>query len=187
MENYYEKLNDYYREKNSGKKCKGCKEFKSFKEDNGILSFSCGGKDKCSKSFKIELSNYISYTDILHQYQLFLNKNNIKESEKESLKTDLENILKLGEKQLLKNNNINNKKKLINVYNDLKIKTKVEQTKLLNDINDIDYSGNVDKRELIKRYHSLNNILLQNYKELCELYETPYDDYIMIHTGKILS
>ena len=32
MEKYYESLNEYYRELNSGKKCKYCKEKKEFKE-----------------------------------------------------------------------------------------------------------------------------------------------------------
>lgn len=187
MEEYYEKLNEYYREKNSGKKCKSCKEFKTFKEENGILSFSCGGKDKCSRSFKIELSEYINYNDTLHEYNNFLNKNNnMKQSDKDSLIKNLEEILKLGEKQIIKNNNIINKKKLISNYNDLKVKTTVEQSKLLNDINDDEYLGSVDKRELIKRYHSLNTILFENYKELCELYEIPTDENIMINKGKVI-
>jgi hypothetical protein len=191
MESYYEKLNEYYREKNKGIKCKGCKELKVFKEDKGILSFSCGGKDKCSRSFKIKLSEYINYNDTLHEYNNFLNKNsNMKKSEKDNLITNLKDILKLGEQQLIKNNNFINKKKLITKYNDLKVKTKVEQGKLLNDINDPEYSAaaaGVEKHDLVKRYHSLNSILSENYKELCELYETPKNENIMINKGKVLA
>ena len=188
MESYYEKLNEYYREKNSSIKCKGCKELKVFKEDKGVLSFSCGGKDKCSRSFKIKLSEYINYNDTLHEYNNFLNKNsNMKHSEKDSLITNLKDILKLGEKQLIKNNDFIHKKKLITNYNELKVKTKVEQSKLLNDINDPEYSGSADKHELIKRYHSLNSVLSENYKELCEIYETPINENIMINKGKVLA
>tara|TARA_B100000900_G_C20585278_1_gene719294 strand:- start:829 stop:1386 length:558 start_codon:yes stop_codon:yes gene_type:complete len=184
MESYYEKLNEYYRQKNSGIKCKGCKEKKIFKEENGILSFSCGGKDNCSKSFTIKLSKYINFVDTLNDFNLFLSKQEkIKESEKKVIRNQLEEILKLGKKQIIKNNDVINKKNHINSYNDLKIKTKIEQSKLLNDINDNDYSGNIDKNELIKRYHSLNNILSEKYNQLCELYETPQDNYIMIDKG----
>ena len=185
MESYYEKLNEYYREKNSGVKCKGCKEKKILKEENGILSFSCGGKEKCSRSFKIELSQYVNYNNILHNYEEFVSKNNLKVQDKESIKKNLEDILKLGRKQLIKNNNIINKKKLINDYNDLKVKTKIEQSKILNDINDPEYSGNVEVSELVKRYNSLNNILTKNYNELREFYETHKNDDIMISKGKI--
>ena len=92
MESYYEKLNEYYREKNKGIKCKGCKELKVFKEDKGILSFSCGGKDKCSRSFKIKLSEYINYNDILHEYTNFINKNNVKQKDKDSITKNLEDV-----------------------------------------------------------------------------------------------
>ena len=185
MEDYYEKLNEYYREKNSTVKCKGCKEKKILKEDNGNLMFSCGGKEKCSRSFKIELSQYINYNDILHEYTNFINKNNVKQKDKDSITKNLEDILKLGKKQLVKTNDIANKKKHINNYNDLKVKTKIEQSKLLNDINDPEYSGNVEISELVKRYHSLNTILTENYKELCELYENPKILDIMISKGKV--
>lgn len=185
MESYYEKLNEYYREKNSGVKCKGCKEKKILKEENGILSFSCGGKDKCSRSFKIELSQYINYNNTLHNYEDFVNNNNLKVKDKDSIKKNLEDILKLGKKQLIKNNNIINKKKLINDYNDLKVKTKNEQSKILNDINDPEYSGNVETSELVKRYHSLNGILTKSYNELRELYETHKNDDIMVSKGKV--
>jgi len=185
MESYYEKLNEYYREKNKGIKCKGCKEKKIFKEENGILSFSCGGKEKCSRSFKIELSQYINYNDILHNYEEFTNKNNLKVQDKDDIKKNLEDILKLGDKQLIQNNNIINKKKLINDYNDLKVKTEIEQSKILNDINDPEYSGNVEIYELVKRYHSLNSILTKNYNDLRKLYENHKNDDIMISKGKV--
>ena len=184
MESYYEKLNDYYREKNSGVRCKGCKEKKIFKEENGILSFSCGGEGKCSRSFTIKLSKYINYVNTLNDFHIFLNnEGKIKESDKTIIKKQLEEILKLGKIQIIKNNDIINKKDHIDNYNDLKIKTKIEQSKLLNDINDNEYSGNIDKNELIKRYYSLNNILSQKYIELCELYENPQNNYVMIDKG----
>jgi hypothetical protein len=149
--------------------------------------FSCGGKEKCSRSFKIELSQYINYNDVLHNYEDFINKNNlkVKDKDKDSIKKNLDDILKLGKKQLIKNNNIINKKKLIIDYNDLKVKTKIEQSKILNDINDPEYSGNIEISELVKRYHSLNNILTKNYNELKELYETHKDNDIVISKGKI--
>lgn len=184
MESYYEKLNEYYREKNSGTKCKGCKEKKIFKEENDMLSFSCGGTENCSKKFTIKLSKYINYVNTLNYFHIFLNKEGkIKDSEKNSIKNQLEEILKLGEKQIIKNNNIINKKNHIDSYNDLKIKTKIEQSKLLNDINDDEYSGNIERDELIKRYYTLNNILSEKYNELCELYENPQNDYVMIDKG----
>ena len=184
MEKYYEKLNEYYREKNSGKKCKSCKEFKTFKEENGILSFSCGGKDKCSRSFKIELSKYINYVETLHEFRAFINKEgNLKISDKENIKIQLEEILKIGKKQLIQNNKVTSKQSMINDYNDLKIKTKIEQSKLLNDINDDEYLGSVDEYDLINRYQSLNNVLNEKYKDLCESYEEPQNNYVMVHKG----
>ena len=95
----------------------------------------------------------------------------------------LHQLKKLGEKQIIKNNNIINKKKLISNYNDLKVKTTVEQSKLLNDINDDEYLGSVDKYDLINRYQSLNNVLNEKYKDLCESYEEPQNNYVMVHKG----
>lgn len=186
MDSYYEGVNEYYRELNGATKCKGCKEAKTFKENKGVLSFSCGGKhEKCSRQIKIELSRFIEYNDTLHEFQIFLKRNNTTGKNK-SIKKELEDILKLGKKQLIENNNITNKQKLIHDYNDLKIKTKIEQCKLLHDINDKDYIGNVDKQELSNRYYTLNKVLGEKYNEILELYERPVNNYVMIHKGKVL-
>ena len=185
MDKYYETLNEYYKELNSGKKCKHCKNEKIFKEEKGSLSFSCGGKkDKCSKGFKIKLSSFIEYNDTLHNFQNFLKRDNTNENK--DIEKELKEILELGRKQLTENNNLKLKKKLINEYNDIKIKTKIEQTKLLNDIYDKDYNGNVDKDELTKRYFTLNKVLNEKYKDIVEQYEIPQNNYVMINKGKVL-
>lgn len=188
MENYLNHLNEYYKQLNSGKKCKHCKENKDFKEKDGKLIFSCGSKNsKCPKGFTIELSKYINYNETLHNFQEFLKKNNtLGNSENINIKKDLENILRLGEKQLIKNNNLKLKKNLLQEYNELKIKTIIEQNKLMNDLNNKNYSGDVDKNELYKRYYTLNVNLNEKYKDIIDLYDSPVNNYIMISEGKIL-
>ena len=188
MDEYFESLNRYYSEKSSGKKCKGCKNHKVLQEKDGILSFSCGGGEThCSDGFKIVLAKYINYTDTLHEFASFLNKDYlIKESEKKDIVSGLEKILTLGKKQISENNQFSLKKKKIIEYEDLKIKTKIEQTKILHDLNSADL-GSADKDGLLKRYFSLHTVLNENYKELAELYDPPINNYVMVDKGSVKS
>jgi|TARA_B110000208_G_C11794318_1_gene438905 hypothetical protein len=186
MEKYYEYLNRYYREINSGKKCKGCTSLKDFSSSNGELSFTCGGNGECSDSFKIKLSKYINYMTTLYEFYRFTNKeHNISNKERAEIITGLEGILKSGKKQVAENNNVSSKKLIITEYDNIKIKTKIEQTKLLSDINNPSYSGSVDKDDLLKRYHSLNKMLNEKYKELADLCETPINNYVIVNKGSV--
>jgi hypothetical protein len=185
MDKYYDAVNEYYRELNGGKKCKHCKNEKTFKEEPGFLIFTCGGKkEKCSKELKIELANFIDYNETLHNFQKFIKRE--VPGKNTDIKKQLEDILKLGKKQIIENNKMNQKNKLISEYNDLKIKTKIEQTKLLNDIYDEDYEGSIDKQQLSEQYFTLNKVLNENYKDILELYKVPQNNYIMINKGKVL-
>lgn len=186
MDEYSEALNRYYSEKNSGKKCKGCKNHKVFQEKDDTLSFSCGDGpgSQCSEGFKISLAKYINYKDTLHEYSEFVKKDPTESEEKEI--KDLQEILSLSKKQITEKNQFSLKKKKIIEYEDLKINTKIEQTKILHDLTN-DQLSDSDKDGLLKRYFSLHTVLNDNYKSLAELCDSPINNYAEVDKGSVQS
>ena len=169
-QDYLNIIYKYYNEKNSNKKCKGCKSEKIFEEVNDRIIYSCGDSDdkNCGIQLDIELPEYYNYHNLGYLKRYINEKINTKILSKyidipiDDNKSEREYIRKIN-KLFDEQNNMISKEELIN---DIVLKRKRLYSEL--DIN--------DKKKYVKKMSEINTL----YKELLEIINNISDIIITI-------
>jgi len=169
-QDYLNIIYKYYNEKNSNKKCKGCKSEKIFEELNDRIIYSCGDSDdkNCGIQLDIELPEYYNYHNLGYLKRYINEKINTKILSKyidipiDDNKSEREYIRKIN-KLFDEQNNMISKEELIN---DIVLKRKRLYSEL--DIN--------DKKKYVKKMSEINTL----YKELLEIINNISDIIITI-------
>jgi hypothetical protein len=175
---YFESLQLFYSErlKSSLKpkysKCKGCSEKKQFIVEEGKLVYTCGSSTGiCGKQLEIDLAQYMYYPGVKEtnnnlitlldktKHPDIYSSEEIKEYD--SFISDTDKILKEATKEFTKNNNLDERLRLIQKTSKDRINMKKEQNLLMDKIKDED--DITKKQNLIKDYIRLNQQLQEEY------------------------
>ena len=178
---FYKEKSIFLSGKKKHKKCEGCSKDKIFTEKDNELIYSCGSKSgNCGQQFKIILPEYIDYLkekenllklihgsfnyheDIenLTEYNLSkLSQYLPVEKElkiQEKLISESEEKIKELDKTYIKNNNLNDKFKKIEEYQNIKHKDNLKKKKIMNEYRK-ETTTSEQKRELLKEYAKLTH------------------------------
>lgn len=194
---YFESLQLFYSErlKSSLKpkfsKCKGCSEKKQFVVEEGKLVYTCGSSTGlCGKQLEIDLAQYMYYPGVKetnNNLTKLLDKSkhpDIYSSEEikeyESFISDTDKILKEATKEFTKNNNLDERFRVIQKTSKDRINMKKEQNLLMDKANEeVDITK---KQNLIKDYIRINQQLQEEYFAMNEMC-SKIDNHVLVQKG----